>query len=169
MGPDSCSGCYRVGTIIRLATIGMEILGKLFGSTHIIKILRLFLFNPNANFEQSDIIERTRVPEEIVRVERSMLERIGLIKKRSFFKEVEFIYNLEGGPDPMTLPEWIVRQVKESLDANELAIRLLAGELIPEDIVAEAKMVGEIGVWTFMKKELRKRIDEDRFWDDDDE
>ncbi len=67
----------------------MEILGKLFGSNHIIKILRLFLFNPERNFEQSDIVERTRVPEEIVRVERAMLERIGLIKKRSFYKEVE--------------------------------------------------------------------------------
>ena len=70
-------------------TIGMEILGKLFGSNHIIKILRLFLFNPNGNFEQSDIVERTRVPEEIVRVEKAMLERIGLIRKRSFYKEIE--------------------------------------------------------------------------------
>ena len=67
----------------------MEILGKLFGSNHIIKILRLFLFNPNSSFEQSDIVERTKVPEEIVRVERAMLERIGLIKKRSFFKPVQ--------------------------------------------------------------------------------
>jgi len=66
----------------------MEILGKLFGSNHIIKILRLFLFNPTGNFEQSDIVERTRVPEEIVRVEKAMLERIGLIKKRSFYKEI---------------------------------------------------------------------------------
>ena len=67
----------------------MEILGKLFGSNHIIKILRLFLFNPSGNFEQSDIVERTKVPEEIVRVEKAMLERIGLIKKRSFFKDIE--------------------------------------------------------------------------------
>ena len=72
-----------------LESLHMEILGKLFGSNHIIKILRLFLFNPNSNFEQADIVDRTKVPEEIVRVEKAMLERIGLIKKRSFFKEVE--------------------------------------------------------------------------------
>lgn len=67
----------------------MEILGKLFGSNHIVKILRLFLFNPDTSFEHTDIVSRTRVPEEIVRVERSMLERVGLIKKRSFYKQVE--------------------------------------------------------------------------------
>lgn len=67
----------------------MEILGKLFGSNHIVKILRLFLFNPDKTFEQSDIVMYTRVPEEIVRVEKSMLERIGLIKKHSFYKEIK--------------------------------------------------------------------------------
>lgn len=67
----------------------MEILGKLFGSNHIIKILRLFLFNPNATFEYTDILRKTKVPEEIVRVERNMLERIGLIKRRTFYKEVQ--------------------------------------------------------------------------------
>ena len=66
----------------------MEILGKLFGSNHIVKILRLFLFNPDQPFEMSDIIEKTKVPEEVVRVERGMLERVGLLKKRSFYKEV---------------------------------------------------------------------------------
>ena len=66
----------------------MEILGKLFGSNHIVKILRLFLFNPDQAFESSDIYERTKVPEEVIRVERSMLERVGLIRKRSFYKEV---------------------------------------------------------------------------------
>ena len=67
----------------------MDILGKLFGSNHIVKILRLFLFNPEENFEIKDIVSRTKVPEEIIRVERNMLERIGLIKKRSFYKEAE--------------------------------------------------------------------------------
>ena len=66
----------------------MEILGKLFGSNHIVKILRLFLFNPEEPFEMSDILEKTKVPEEVARVERGMLERVGLIKKRSFYKEV---------------------------------------------------------------------------------
>lgn len=67
----------------------MEILGKLFGSNHIIKILRLFLFNPSTTFEYTDILRKTKVPEEIVRVERNMLERIGLIKRRTFFKEIQ--------------------------------------------------------------------------------
>lgn len=67
----------------------MDVLGKLFGSNHIVKILRLFLFNPDTPFEHNDIVERTRVPEEVIRVERSMLERVGLLKKRSFYKDIE--------------------------------------------------------------------------------
>ena len=67
----------------------MDTLGKLFGSNAIVKILRLFLFNPTTIFETSEIVHRTKVQSETVRFEISMLERIGLIKKKSFYKEIE--------------------------------------------------------------------------------
>lgn len=65
----------------------METLSKLFGSNHIVKLLRLFLFNPDYTFEHGDILKRTKVPEGIVRIECGMLEKIGFIKKRSLYKE----------------------------------------------------------------------------------
>ena len=73
----------------RPITIGMEILGKLFGSNAIIRILRLFLFNPGEIFQTHDIVKRTRVASGVVRIEIGMMERIGLVKKKSFYVEVE--------------------------------------------------------------------------------
>lgn len=97
----------------------MEILGKLFGSNHIVKILRLFLFNPQGTFEQSDIIERTKVPEEIVRVECAMLERVGLIKKRSFFKEVRRIRGKKEIVTKKRVQGWGINSSFEYLPALE--------------------------------------------------
>lgn len=68
----------------------METLGRLFGSTAIIKILRLFLFNPDCAFEAKGVIKRTKVDSDTVRTEVSMLERIGFLKRRSFYKEIEY-------------------------------------------------------------------------------
>ena len=51
----------------------MEILGKLFGSTAIVKILRLFLFNPDTPFESKEIMRRTKVNPDTARMEIAML------------------------------------------------------------------------------------------------
>lgn len=66
----------------------MEILGKLFGSEARIKLIRLFVFNPRLVFELDDIATRTKVPEKIVRVELNLLKAAGLIKSKTFFKDV---------------------------------------------------------------------------------
>jgi len=66
----------------------MDILEKLFGSPARVKILRLFLFNNGVNFENADIAKRARVPASSVRTETLMMERIGLIKRRTFYVEV---------------------------------------------------------------------------------
>jgi len=66
----------------------MEILGKLFGSMGIVKILRLFLFNPNQPFERQDIIERTGVSSKVVSQELSMLSSIGFVRKKTFYKPI---------------------------------------------------------------------------------
>jgi len=67
----------------------MEILSKLFGGAGIVKMLRLFLFNPTEPFEVKDIAKRTRVEADIVRNELAMLLKIGFIRKRSFYKDIE--------------------------------------------------------------------------------
>jgi len=68
----------------------METLSKLFGSQARVKILRLFLFNAEEHFQAVDVRERTRVTMPKVRGELKMLENIKLIKRRSFYKEIEY-------------------------------------------------------------------------------
>lgn len=67
----------------------MDALSKLFGSKDIVKILRLFILNPNDHFEPADVVERTKIGRDVVRQEVTMLERVGFVKKVSFYKEVE--------------------------------------------------------------------------------
>lgn len=67
---------------------GMESLGKIFGSKHRVKIMRLFLFNEHEVFDLDDISSRTRVKKPDLRKEITMLGNIGFIKKKSFIKKV---------------------------------------------------------------------------------
>lgn len=60
----------------------MEILSKLFGSETKVKIMRLFLFNPDHNFFVSDIADRTKASIGQTRKEINVLEKSGLIKSR---------------------------------------------------------------------------------------
>ena len=60
----------------------MEILSKLFGSETKVKIMRLFLFNPEHVFDISDVTERVKADSSRVRREMSMLLKMGLIKSR---------------------------------------------------------------------------------------
>lgn len=65
----------------------METLGKLFGSEAKVKIMRLFLFNPETVFDGTEIAERAKVDISRVRREMSNLEKIGLVKRRSSIKK----------------------------------------------------------------------------------
>ncbi|MBU6431412.1 MAG: hypothetical protein KGJ58_01250 [Patescibacteria group bacterium] len=67
----------------------MEILGKLFGTPEKVKIMRLFLFNPEQAFDMKDATLKTKSALKQVRREISELEKIKLIKKRIFFKDVK--------------------------------------------------------------------------------
>lgn len=60
----------------------MEILGKIFGSTARVKIMRLFISNVEQTFESKDIVARSRVNSLVVRKELSLLSSIGFIKKK---------------------------------------------------------------------------------------
>jgi hypothetical protein len=66
----------------------IETLEKIFGSAAKVKIMRLFLFNPTETFDISQIADRSKVPVSAVKREVNMMEKIGLAKKRSFFKDV---------------------------------------------------------------------------------
>jgi len=78
----------------------MEILGKLFGSESRVKILRLFLFNPEQAFCASDIAEKSRTNLYTVKHEIKTLRKIGFInpkpsrkiKEKGLFLNVRFPY-----------------------------------------------------------------------------
>ncbi len=65
----------------------METLGKIFGSEAKVKIMRLFLFNPETVFDVKNIAERAKVELPKARREISGLEKIGLIKRRASNKK----------------------------------------------------------------------------------
>lgn len=67
----------------------MQILEKLFGSTAKVKIMKLFLFGDEEIFDLNDVAKKTKVTKNQVKKEITNFENIGLIRKKSFFKEVE--------------------------------------------------------------------------------
>lgn len=65
----------------------MDILEKLFGSAAKVKIIKLFLFNPDSAFDVTLTSERAKVSRMIARREIDNLEKIGFLRPRSFTKE----------------------------------------------------------------------------------
>lgn len=64
----------------------METLAKLFGSETKVKIMRLFLFNPEKTFDIKSIVERVDEDSSKVRREMATLEKIELVKRRMWTK-----------------------------------------------------------------------------------
>lgn len=64
-----------------------DILIKLFSSGTLVKMMRLFLFNPEEPFDIDDIMERTRSQRSDIQYEAKLLEDVGFLKRRIFYKE----------------------------------------------------------------------------------
>jgi hypothetical protein len=60
----------------------MEILGKIFGSSARVKIMRLFLLNRGKGFTSKEVVKRSRVNPSVVRRELRLLSSVNFIKKR---------------------------------------------------------------------------------------
>lgn len=61
----------------------MDILEKLFGGTAKVRMMRLFLFNPEVIFPIPKIAKRIKAKQGDVRKELTVFEKIGLVKKRA--------------------------------------------------------------------------------------
>lgn len=77
----------------------MEILEKLFGSASKVKVMRLFIFNPEQMFDVKAVALRARISLPQARKEIALLDKMKLIKKRAFrgklktwFLDESFIY-----------------------------------------------------------------------------
>lgn len=66
----------------------MKILEKLFGNVARVKLLRMFLFNPEVIYDRKDIARHAKVTSDAVRRELSMMRNIGFIKERTFYKSI---------------------------------------------------------------------------------
>lgn len=64
-----------------------QILEKLFGSSARVKIMKLFLFNPEMAFDRKDILHKTKINSAYLNKEINLLADIGMIKKRVVYKE----------------------------------------------------------------------------------
>ena len=67
----------------------METLAKLFGSVARVKVMKLFLLNPDQIFGSMDVSDRTKTTSAISRKELNLLDKINFIKKKSFIEEIE--------------------------------------------------------------------------------
>lgn len=65
----------------------MEILGKLLGGVPRVKLMRLFLLNPDQAFDAADAAERSRTQAAVARRAFREFATISLIRKKSFTKE----------------------------------------------------------------------------------
>ncbi len=72
-------------------------LQKLFGSDARIKLLRLFLFNPQTTYTVPDAAQRARVPERTARKEVAIFSSIGLIRRSPTRKGSGLRYSLNDG------------------------------------------------------------------------
>lgn len=66
--------------------MSIEILEKLFGSSARVKVMKLFLFNPEQLLEKSEIIKKTKSSSASLQKELKDLCDMGLLKKRIFIK-----------------------------------------------------------------------------------
>lgn len=67
----------------------MDILGKLFSSVPLVKVMRLFLMNPNTGFETKEVAQRAQIKDSSARTELNVMKSAGMVKKKNFVKEVE--------------------------------------------------------------------------------
>lgn len=66
----------------------MDILEKLFGTAAKVKIMRLFLFNPEYVFSIEEITTRGKMISKEVKNELPDLMKVGLVKKKIFIKDI---------------------------------------------------------------------------------
>lgn len=145
----------------------MDILGKLFSSVPLVKVMRLFLMNPESGFETKEVALRTQTKDSSARTELNLLKSAGMLKKKSFVKDIEIktkkgstsirkrvegwfldsefkylepLHNLIIGSDSMSRED-LVRRLKP---AGKIKLLVIAGVFIKNpDSRADMMIVGD--------------------------
>jgi len=71
----------------------MDILSILFGSESRIRMMRLFLFNPENCFDLFDVCDKSKISSKDVKKEFFVLEKATFIKRKDFYKVIKKIKN----------------------------------------------------------------------------
>lgn len=120
----------------------MDTLSRLFSSGPLVKIMRLFILNPNTPFENKDIISRCKVSSSALRTELAILNGVDFLKKKTFFKEVP-VKIKKGKPKKKRVSGLVLNENFQYLDA--LKSLLVDSQLIEEkNIMKRFKGVGNI-------------------------
>jgi hypothetical protein len=121
----------------------IEILEKLFGGAAKVKIMRLFVFNPGVPFDSAHIMERSKVTLADARRETQILEKMDLIRKRSYFKEVTRKRGKNTTIDRVRTNGWILNEQFTYLDAlYELLIQV--SPLRNNELLRKLSRVGKL-------------------------
>ena len=139
----------------------MEILGKILNSSARVKIMRLFLLNKEKNFQNKDVIKRSRVNSDVVRRELKLLASAGFIKKHgalewrfnSSFKYASEFEKLLISSDTLD-KQGIADQFKKT---GKIKLLLVSGIFIKnEDSRVDMLIVGDNMKRSKIEEELRK-------------
>lgn len=116
----------------------MDTLAKLLGGQARIKIMRLFLLNPDQSFEIEDITGRSRVQRAGTKKEINALSSVDFIKQKTITKE-----GARGGKKKVNA--WILNQNFQYL--NPIKDLLIDPEVImQDDLVDKLRPIGKVGL-----------------------
>jgi len=121
----------------------MEILSKLFGSVARVKIMKLFLLNPEQAFDGAEVSERTKIIASTSRGELNLLSKIEFIKKKTFFKENIKKTNKSGKISKKKVEGWILNKDFRFIAPLENLL-VESGTLKPNEIIDRLKGVGNL-------------------------
>lgn len=124
----------------------MEELGKIFGSQARVKIMRLFIFNPNEILSSDEIAKRSRVQKQTATKEIRILESVDFIKKKSVIKNIEKKSRKKSGEVTIVkknITGWVLNP--KSLLVAPLQSLLVGSELLhTKDLPKRFKPVGTL-------------------------
>lgn len=120
----------------------MEILEKLFGNSARVKMMRLFLMNPEDVFDRKEIARRSKISSDALRKELNLFLSIGLVKPRSMVK----MYPKQNGKDGALEKKKINGYGLEPKFPFLVPLRALVTEIAlgKEDVSARFRNVGNV-------------------------
>ncbi len=121
----------------------MEILERLFGSSSKVKLIKLFLFNPDSAFDSMEAALRAQISIGLARKEINNLFRGGFVKPRVYYKEIRSQKNRKPILIRKKVSGWILDQKFPYLEALEVFLSNI-NPFKHKDIINRLSRAGKI-------------------------